>query len=85
MNAEERSEVLAVVSASGESKSRVLAELGISRRTYYNWVRGQREGKGSRIPWNKLRGEEEEAVLSAARASPELSPRQLAFGLVYEG
>jgi transposase InsO family protein len=85
MNAEERSEVLAVVSASGESKSRVLAELGISRRTYYNWVRGQREGKGSRIPWNKLRGEEEEAVLSAARASPELSPRQLAFGLVDEG
>jgi len=39
MIANDRARVLAVVAASPLSKSQVLAELGISRRTYYNWVR----------------------------------------------
>lgn len=33
------------------------------------------------MPWNKLQPEETERVLSLARASPELSPRQLALTL----
>ncbi len=37
---------------------------------------------GSRIPWNKLRPEEEEKILIRARASPELSSRQLALRIV---
>jgi len=58
--------------------------LGIPRRTYYNWVRRQKEGGGvgRRTPWNRLRAEEEVAVVAQARGSPELSPRQLAFRVV---
>ena len=40
---------------------------------------------GSSIPWNKLRPEEEAKILIQARASPELSPRQLALKLVDAG
>ena len=43
MNALERAGVLAVVAASPLSKSRALAEMGVPRRTYYNWVRRERE------------------------------------------
>ena len=43
MSASERAEVLAVVAASPLSKSRILAEMGIPRRTYYNWVRREKE------------------------------------------
>jgi len=58
------------------------------RRTYYNWVRrekekGLRDGKSkSRRPWNKVAVEEEKLVIDMARSSPELSPRQLAFSLI---
>ena len=34
---------------------------------------------GSPIPWNKLRPEEESKILAQARASPEISARQLAL------
>ena len=34
---------------------------------------------GSPIPWNKLRPEEESRILAQARASPEISARQLAL------
>jgi len=85
MNAEEKARVLSRVAASLLSKSRALAEMGIPRRTYYNWVRQEQEsrnGKSKRVPWNKMKAEEEKLVIAQARASPELSPRQLAFQLV---
>ena len=77
MSADERTMVLAAVAVSPLSKSLVLAELGIPRRTYYNWVKRQREGRlgdgdsGSRIPWNRLRSEEQNAVVAEARAAKE--------------
>jgi putative transposase len=37
---------------------------------------------GSPLPWNKLRPEEQEKILIQARASPELSARQLALKIV---
>ena len=41
------------------------------------------DGKSkSRRPWNKVKAEEEKLVIDQARASPELSPRQLALKLV---
>jgi putative transposase len=40
---------------------------------------------GSSIPWNKLRPEEEAMILTQARASPELSARQLTLELVDSG
>ena len=88
MSASERARVLAVLSLSPLSKTQVLAQMGVPRRTYYNWVRrqkekGLRDGKSrSRRPWNKVAREEEKLVIDMARSSPELSPRQLAFRLV---
>ena len=43
MSASERGGVLAVVAASPLSKRQALAEMGIPRRTYYNWVRREKE------------------------------------------
>jgi len=88
MNTSEKAGVLAVVAASSLSKSQALAEMGFPRRTYYNWIRREKESKTrgvkieSRRPWNKVKAEEEKLVIAQARASPELSPRQLALRLV---
>jgi len=88
MSASERGGVLAVVAASLLSKRQALAEMGIPRRTYYNWVRREKESKSrdaksrSGRPWNKVKAEEEKLVIDQARASPELSPRQLALRLI---
>lgn len=88
MYAAEKSRILALVGASGLPRRRVLAQLGLAKSTYYRWLMRQAEAKlsdrrgGSRLPWNKLRPEEETLVLAQARASPELSPRQLALRIV---
>jgi transposase len=80
--------ILALVAESGLPRRRALAHLGLPKSTYYRWLRRQAAGKlqdskgGSPLPWNKLRPEEEEKVLTQARASPELSARQLALKLV---
>lgn len=90
MTAEEKSRILAAVAASPLSKGRILAELGIARRTYYNWLNQEkrdREADGvgrKRVVWNRLRVAEEKVVIDQARVLPELSPRQLAFKLVDE-
>jgi len=84
----DKSEILALVADSGLPRRKALAQLGFPKSTYYHWLRKQAEGMlqdkkgGSAIPWNKLRPEEEERILFLARASPELSPRQLALGIV---
>ena len=88
MSANERAGVLAAVAASPLSKRQALAEIGIPRRTYYNWIRREKESNTrgvkieSRRPWNKVKEGEEELVIDRARASPELSPRQLALRLI---
>ena len=85
MNANERTRVLAVLATSPLSKSRALTEMGIPRRTYYNWVKRVKERNGksrSRRPWNKVKAEEKKLIIGQARESPELSSRQLALRLV---
>ena len=77
--------VLALVNTSATCKSRTLAEIGIPRRTYYNWVRQEKVGvkkSVKRRSWNRIRDKEEQMVIYHARASPELSPRQLSLKLV---
>jgi len=80
--------VMEAISASDRSKSQVLAELGVPRRSYYNWLKKQRQGRllddraKGRIPWNRLTPEEVNKVIEMARASPEASCRQLAYSLV---
>jgi len=54
----------------------MLAELGISRSTYYRWRRGP-ESKRRVRPWNRITPNEERRILAIARESPELSSRQL--------
>lgn len=88
MNAGEKSYILALVADSGLPRRRALAQLGLAKSTYYRWLKRQAEGRlqdrrgGSGIPWNKLRPEEEDKITAQARASPELSPRQLALRIV---
>ena len=88
MSATEKSEILALVAKSGLSRRRALTQLRLPKSTYYRWLRRQAEGRlqdrkgGSPTPWNRLRPEEEAKILAQARASPELSARQLAVRIV---
>ena len=88
MSAVEKGQILAFVSESGLPRRRAFAHLGLPKSTFYRWLRRQTEGRlqdnkgGSSLPWNKLRPEEEERILTQARASPQLSARQLALKFV---
>ena len=88
MSAQEKIRILALVADSGLPHRRALAQLGLPKSTYYCWLRRQAEGElqdkkgGSPTPWNKLKPEEEKKILAVARASPEISARQLALSLV---
>jgi transposase InsO family protein len=91
VSAATKGRILALVARSGLPRRRALAQLGLPKSTYYRWLSRQVEGRlqdkkgGSTVPWNRLQPEEREGVLSLARASPELSPRQLAFTLTDTG
>ena len=88
MSAAEKKEILTLVAESELPRRRALAQLGLAKSTYYRWLRRQLEGRlqdrkgGSPVPWNKLKPEEESRVLTLARASPELSARQIALRMV---
>jgi len=86
MAPEEKASLIALVRSSPLLRKQVLAQLDLPKSTYYDWLRRREDelvGAASRSPrrvtWNRLRPEEEQAVLGLARAAPELSPRQLAF------
>ena len=87
MSAAVKAEIISLVSGSGLSRSRVLAQLRLPRSTYYRWLKRLSEGRlkdkkgGSPIPWNKISPDEESRILTEARNSPELSCRQLAWKL----
>jgi transposase InsO family protein len=87
VSAEEKAGILRLVTDSGLPRLRALAQLRLSRSTYYRWLKRQNEGRlkdrngGSPIPWNKMRPEEETRILAEARAYPGLSCRQLAWRL----
>jgi len=91
VSTKEKAEIIALVTGSELPFRRALAQLGLARSTYYRWLRRQTEGQledrkgGSFVPWNKLSPEEEARVLAEARASPELSCRQLACTLTDGG
>jgi transposase InsO family protein len=91
VSAKEKAGIIALVTGSELPCRRALARLGLARSTYYRWLQRQTEGRledrkgGSSIPWNKISPEEEARVLAGARASPELSCRQLACTLTDAG
>ena len=87
MAAEHKLEVLRAVEASCLPVAETLAQLGISRSTYYRWrgnfrrqgVLGLRDRPSprSRI-WNQVLPEERERALKIALLYPERSPREVA-------
>ena len=93
MKPQEKAAVIALVRGSPLPRKQVLAQLGLPKSTYYDWCRRGRDRQegfgdrpsGPRVPWNTLRPEEEQAVLALARASPELSPRELALQITDAG
>jgi putative transposase len=91
VSAKEKAEILALVNGSGLPCCRALAQLGLARSTYYRWLKRLSEGRledrkgGSPIPWNKIRSDEENQILAEARASPQLSCRQLAWKITDSG
>jgi putative transposase len=91
VSAVKKSEILALVADSGLPRRKALENLGFPRSTYYRWLKRQSEGRlqdkkgGSPVPWNKLKPGEEAKILATARASPDLSCRQLAWQLVDGG
>ncbi len=91
MSAIEKTEILGLVANSGLSRCRALVQLGLPRSTYYRWLKRLSEGGledrkgGSPVPWNKIRPEEETGILAEARASPEISCRQVALRITDSG
>jgi putative transposase len=92
MKPQEKAALIALVRGSLLPRKQVLAHLGLPRSTYYRWCRRrgaavslEDKKPGARVPWNRLRPEEEQAVLALARASPELSPRELALRITDAG
>jgi RNA-directed DNA polymerase len=86
MELAEKATVIALVRASPLPHKQVLAQLGLPKSTYYDWCsRGGGRPAALRAPWNKLRPEEEDVVLAVARASPELSPRELSLRITDAG
>lgn len=83
----EKAALIALVRASPLTRKQVLAQVGLPKSTYYDWCRRPKDSaswladrpSGQRTPWNKIRPEEEQAILALARASPELSPREVAL------
>jgi len=91
VSAADKETIIALVTRSGLSCSRALAQLRLPRSTYYRWLQRLSEKRlqdkkgGSPIPWNKVRPEEEVQILNQARYAPEMSCRQLAWKITDTG
>ena len=83
MSAEKKGTILEKVETHPGSRRKILAELGVSKSTYYRWRARRNQGwlddRSSGIkPWNALTPEEEAQVLEVAIEHTDLSSRQLA-------
>jgi transposase InsO family protein len=87
VSANGKADIINLVKGSGLPCSRALAQLRLPRSTYYRWLERLGESQlqdrkgGSRLPWNRIRPEDEVQILAQARASPELSCRQIALSI----
>ncbi len=88
MNVSDKERILALVAGSSLPQEQLLDQLGISKSTYYRWLKLQAEGRlqdgngNSHLAWNRLRPEEEQIILARASALPELTIRQLALRII---
>jgi len=86
MTAEQREEVLALVAQSPHTVAATLAEIGVPKSTFYRWrAQGQGKDRPARIPWNRLRPKEREAIVLEALCQPHLGCRELACWLTDQG
>lgn len=82
--------MIELVRRSPVAKKEMLVELCLAASTFYRWQRRYRsEGEAGLIDrrpqpgtiWNRLRPEETEGILAAARAEPDKGPREIACGI----
>jgi len=87
----EKHEIILLVDGSDLSANRTLKELGIYKRTFYNWYKRYLEGgydglaqkaKGRNQTWNKIPVEQQTQVVEEALELEELSSRELAFHII---
>jgi transposase InsO family protein len=94
MTDELRAQVLELVTRSPHTVQATLAEIGVSRSSFYRWRRrmwkqpppaggGDPAGEGTPRPpaWNRIRPEERQAIMSQALAQSGRSARELALWL----
>jgi transposase InsO family protein len=90
MKPERKGEEIERVRRAPVAKKETVVELGLAAATFYRWQRRyRREGEAGLVDrrpqpgtiWNRLRPEEGERILVAARAEPEKSPREIACWL----
>jgi transposase InsO family protein/transposase-like protein len=88
---QEKYEIIRLVDGSDLSANRTLKELGLHKRTYYNWYARYLEdgydglaakAKGRRQTWNKIPPHQKSEVVEQALEHPELSSRELAVHIV---
>jgi len=87
VSVDKKCELIELVRRSPQPKRTTIAELGLSRSTFYRWQHRYREqgeaGLADRKPdpaavWNRLRPQEKTAIVETALQQPDLSPRELA-------
>jgi transposase InsO family protein len=74
----EKVAIVAEVESQPGHRRQTLAELGVSRSTYYRWRCGKSLSEKRRRPWNRITPKEDNQILATARKFPQLSSRQLA-------
>jgi transposase InsO family protein len=88
---QEKYEIIKLVDGSDLSANRTLKELGIYKRTFYNWYKRYLEGgydglaskaKGRHQTWNKIPPQQQDQVIEEALEHSELSSRELAYHII---
>ncbi len=89
---QEKMEIINLVDNSDLSANRTLKELGIHKRTFYNWynrylsggVDGLAPAIGRRDSWNKIPENERQIIVNEALEHELLSPRELSVHILDE-
>ena len=91
-SAEEKTEIVLLVSRSPEGVNKSLHSLGIHKRTFYNWyhayckdgIDGLAPKSRSKRQWNYIPDDQRELVVEMALEYPDRSSRELAVKMVDE-
>jgi len=87
---QEKFEIIQLVDGSELSTNRTLKEIGVHKRTYYNWYKhyleqgydGLAPAKARRQTWNKIPVKQKNSVIHEALEHEELSSRELAIHII---